>query len=583
MNSLTRILQYILQKPLLLYGSIIGLPLLVYLPTLYYPFSPMDENWLIISRENYLNDWRNSWQCFFDAIQGILYRPVLTLTFIIDYHLWGLNPLGYHLTNLFLFGVLLFLLFHFFKLFQRSPSVAFVFTALVAFHPLLVQTAAWVPGRNDSLLAIFTLATFIQLHQFLTHKKVSAVLWHFLFFLLALFTKENAVGLPLLLVSLLFIIPNTLKKQHVIGLSLLWGLLTLIWVFMRQAAIQYTPSGELGISQHLLLFFKALFYNLGKLLIPFQQSVYPVPNLIGFVVGLIVSISLMVLLLKASFKDKKIAYLGLAILVTFLVLPVWYSSRTNTGEQYEHRLLVPLIGLFLFFSQIQFKKFEGLPVTAVCTLLLLSFGVKTYSRILVYRTELSYLKDGLNACTTYYFLYYLQGVALTKKGEIQQALNAFQTAIALYPKNSELLVRQANCYLLLNQKENCITAYQNALNLGGDTKNALLGLYQAYRHFGDSINAFNHYQYLKKEYPELLLTNTPEALADLYQTQLDEINRLIQLHPQSGILYVNRAKLLLNKKLGKQALNDLKTACDLEPNNLEFRQYFQELSQSFPH
>ncbi len=583
MNSLTRILQYILQKPLLLYGIIVGLPILVYLPTLYYPFSPMDENWLIISRENYLNDWGNSWQCFFDNIQSILYRPVLTLTFIIDYHLWGLNPLGYHLTNLLLYSVLLLSLFNFFKLFQSSPSVAFVFTLLIAFHPLLVQTAAWVPGRNDSLLGIFTLAAFIQLHQFLVHKKVRSVLWHFLFFLLALFTKENAIGLPVLLASFVFIIPNTLKKRQIIGLGLLWALLTLIWVFMRQSAIQYTPAGELAASQHLRLFFNALFYNVGKLLIPFQQSVYPIPNLIGFILGILVSIILTVLMLKATFKNKKIAYLGLAILVTFLVLPVWYSSRTNTGEQYEHRLVIPLIGLFLFFSQIQFKKFEPIHVITVCTLLLLSFGVKTYSRILVYRTELSYLKDGLNACTTHYFLYYLQGVALTKKGEIQQALNSFQTAITLYPKNSELFVRQANCYLLLNQKENCITAYQNALNLGGNNSNALLGLYQAYRHFGDSTNALNYYQYLKKEYPELLLANAPETLADLYQTQLNEINRLIQLNPQSGILYVNRAKLLLNKKLGKQALNDLKTACELEPNNVEFRQYFQELSQSFPH
>src|SRR5256712_1442074 len=98
------------------------------------------------------------------------YIPLTWMTFGLDYLLWGMNPRGYHLTNLLLHAanaVVFFFITR--RLLTRalpSPSerghaltVSAAFSALVfAIHPLRVESVAWATERRDVLTGLFYLS-----------------------------------------------------------------------------------------------------------------------------------------------------------------------------------------------------------------------------------------------------------------------------------------------------------------------------------------------------------------------------------------------------------------------------------------
>src|SRR5881628_2672310 len=102
------------------------------------------------------------------------YIPLTWMTFGLDYLLWGMNPVGYHLTSLLLHAanaVVFFFVVHRI-LTQALPSrserghalaVAAGFAALgFAIHPLRVESVAWVTERRDVLSGLFYLSAILM-------------------------------------------------------------------------------------------------------------------------------------------------------------------------------------------------------------------------------------------------------------------------------------------------------------------------------------------------------------------------------------------------------------------------------------
>src|SRR5438094_7041578 len=101
------------------------------------------------------------------------YIPLTWMTLGLDYLLWGMNPVGYHLTSLLLHAanavVFFFLVRRLLTLALPSPSerghalaVSAAFAALVfAIHPLRVESVAWATERRDVLSGLFYLSAVL--------------------------------------------------------------------------------------------------------------------------------------------------------------------------------------------------------------------------------------------------------------------------------------------------------------------------------------------------------------------------------------------------------------------------------------
>src|SRR5262245_40892381 len=118
-------------------------------------------------------------QWMFTAFHVGHYMPLTWMTLGLDYLVWGMNPVGYHLTNLLLHTAsAVFVYFVACRLLaaalpvpaQRSPTALALCAAaaalLFALHPLRVESVAWATERRDVLSGFFFLATILASLRF---------------------------------------------------------------------------------------------------------------------------------------------------------------------------------------------------------------------------------------------------------------------------------------------------------------------------------------------------------------------------------------------------------------------------------
>jgi tetratricopeptide (TPR) repeat protein len=92
------------------------------------------------------------------------YRPVTTLTYVIDYALWAERPLGYHLTNCLLHAACALLVVLLLRRLGFADPIALVAGALFATHPIHTESVAWIAGRTDLVaLALTAIAWLLHL------------------------------------------------------------------------------------------------------------------------------------------------------------------------------------------------------------------------------------------------------------------------------------------------------------------------------------------------------------------------------------------------------------------------------------
>ncbi len=131
-----------------------------------------------------------------------MWHPVTTLSFLLDYELFGLNPAGYHLVNL-LFHLANTLLL-FWVLFRMTGAVwPSVFVAAVfAVHPLQVESIAWVAERKNVISGFFWLLTMLAYVRYAERPGVGRYLMVLAALCLGLMAKPIVVTLPFALLLL---------------------------------------------------------------------------------------------------------------------------------------------------------------------------------------------------------------------------------------------------------------------------------------------------------------------------------------------------------------------------------------------
>src|SRR4051812_39606288 len=88
-------------------------------------------------------------------------RPFAALSFLIDAHLWGVNPLGYHLTNLALdTGCACLVALIVWRLHATALWIGASAAVLFAWHPAHAEPVAWITGRVDLLGTLAYLGGF---------------------------------------------------------------------------------------------------------------------------------------------------------------------------------------------------------------------------------------------------------------------------------------------------------------------------------------------------------------------------------------------------------------------------------------
>ena len=143
------------------------------------------------------NFWENTKTIFSTGVIGN-YNPLPIWTFAIEKRMFGFDkPYYWHLNNVLLHLICVFLAYRIALFLGIGWRGALLTALLFGIHPMRVESVAWVTERKDVLFGAFYLGALLQYIKYKHDQKSSRWIWMTLLFTLSLFSKIQAVSLPL--------------------------------------------------------------------------------------------------------------------------------------------------------------------------------------------------------------------------------------------------------------------------------------------------------------------------------------------------------------------------------------------------
>lgn len=323
----------------------------VYAGSLSFGFTELDDSIFVKEFGAFNSDPGNFFKAFgrglFDATKDPYYRPLFADVMLLNYQLSGEELTGYHLVNILLHLGSVLLFFRLCKALRISLVSSFVLAMLFAVHPVLSQAVAWIPGRNDTLLAVFVLSFFLQGLKYNRTGNVVNLGLSLLFLLLAYFTKETAVfAAPALWVLLVFFDGADVKGRNMVWQYGVWVLGFGIWYIAREAAT--TKASGIGSAQafaDMVARLPVLLQYVGKIVLPVNLSVFPTQEDTLLYPGILAALLLIALVVLSRPVAKQV-WGGLMVFLLFLAPALLVPNELNQ-QTFEHRLYLPMMGILL--------------------------------------------------------------------------------------------------------------------------------------------------------------------------------------------------------------------------------------------
>lgn len=145
------------------------------------------------------------------------YRPLINVSYLVDYHVWAMKPLGYHLTNVVAHVLVSLAVFWICSLLLHGWFASFAAALVFAVHPVHSQSVSFIAGRTDLFGTLFFLLAFGLYHRWRDSGRWAAYAGAVLAFALALLSKEIAVTLPFVLVAYEWAFPREPGGRSALG------------------------------------------------------------------------------------------------------------------------------------------------------------------------------------------------------------------------------------------------------------------------------------------------------------------------------------------------------------------------------
>jgi tetratricopeptide (TPR) repeat protein len=226
-----------------------------------------------------LRSFPGLWRIWSDLSSTQQYYPLLHSAFWLEHRMWGDNPLGYHVLNLVLHGIVAIL---FARVLQRlAIPGAWLAAFIFALHPVHVESVAWITEQKNTLSTIFYLCAMLAYLRFDSDRRWSSYAAAFAFFVCGLLTKTVIATLPAALLVILWWQRGRLHWSRDGRPLLPWFVLAII-AGVFTAWVERTLIGadgaafDLPLAQRFILAGRAPWFYVAKLLWPQNLTfIYP--------------------------------------------------------------------------------------------------------------------------------------------------------------------------------------------------------------------------------------------------------------------------------------------------------------------
>ena len=345
-------------------------------------------------------DWEFVRSAFTTSYMG-WWMPLTWISFAIDYQIWGLNPFGYHLTNILLHAantgmvvLIAGLLFQQTAPKQGQPEWPWRAAALLSgllwgIHPLRVESVAWVTERKDVLNGLFTLGSVLLYLHYVQRKDrgekgpavVSAYLLSLFSLLLSVTAKPVSVVIPAMLLVMDWYPLGRLKRGNLaacllekIPFALISAMSALATLFLASGESILVSFDDFSLSKRLIMAGNAIFEYLRMTLYPVGLvNLYLIPQTfpLTYYLGALTSSAIMVYCV-ATWRRRP-WYLATMLLFLLPLLPV-LGFFQNGAQAYADRFTyLPGIAVSIAAAGALTRKaanLKGTPRMVICCVLM---------------------------------------------------------------------------------------------------------------------------------------------------------------------------------------------------------------------
>jgi tetratricopeptide (TPR) repeat protein len=527
-----------------------------------------DDNWQVLK-----NEWmkevkfipeifsKSVWAFETEHSSSNYYRPFMHLIYMINYHIFGLSPWGFHLVNILFHGgvtALVFLITVDF-LHKSSPSVsnasllpALIAALLFATHPIHTEAVTWVAGIPDLSFTFFSLLSF----YFYTRSQTTGnYLSSIMSFSIAVFCKEPALTLPIFLVAYDYLYRKEENRSTVrLSRYIPFISVAIIYLILRAYALGgFAPKqrhAELSNFQYIINVFPLFIQYIKKIFVPLDLNAFYVFHPIASLyemrgwLSLIIT-ALFVFFSYVAWKKQRAVLFGL-IFFAIPLLPVLYIPGLGENTFAERYLYLPSVGLsilvafFIKWARTEMPK-VGYGVALMSFLLIGIYSAGTINRNVVWKDNATLYIDTIKKSPGASIIRNNYGNILERKGRIDEAIEQYQAALTANPNYD---VAHSNLGLAFFNKgliDEAIEQYRIALKLNPAYSNAYNNLGVAYGASGSIDKA------------------------------IEQLHISIKLNAANADAYSNLGRAYREKGLLDKSIEYFETAVKLDPANSTFR------------
>ena len=483
---------------------------LLYLPTLGHAFLNYDDD-LYLTRNPHLRLGLSpaglAWA--FTTGYGANWFPLTWLSWLIDYAIWGLDPRGYHLTNLLLHAASTALLFGVLTRMTGATLRSAFVAGIFALHPVHVESVAWAAVRKDVLSALFWMLTLWAYVRYAERPSWRRYLPVPLFLALGLMAKPMLVTLPFVLLLLDYwplhrISPvrrAILEKLPLVALSAISSVVT---YQVQRAAGAVQPVDLYPAPVRALNALLAYATYLRQAFWPSGLAVfYPHPGedvsraAAGGALLLLAAITAVAL--RARARQPYLAVGWFWFLGT--LVPVIGLVQIGTQSHADRYLYLPLIGISMAVAwavpDLLARRWPRAPLMlGAAALGALAFA--SVRQVARWRDSATLFAHASDVTRENAVAHLNLGVALADKGDYPEARHHLEEAIRIHPGSAEAHGALAEVLARQGQREEALARFRTALRLdpglsrvhngfgralleGGDVEEAALHLREAVR------------------------------------------------------------------------------------------------------
>lgn len=586
---------------------------LAYSNTFHVPFT-FDDRTSIVWNDTvrgFGGDWRAS-------------RYVGHLSFALNYRLGGLNPVGFHVTNLAIHLCNAFLVFWLTALTLRTPAIRDAeagplvrrylpasAASLFALHPLATQAVTYVVQRFASLATLFfvlSLALYVKARLSIEaeprRKAPPSVLLALstLAAVAAMRTKEISFSLPFL----------------VAGYEvLLFPRRRLAWTAPLTAAALLVPLGRIGDVQgfedplenvgrlaaeapelsrwaYLLTQSRVVVTYLRLLVLPSGQNLdydfrlshaLTEPSVLASLAILAGVVGAAAFLLVRARRTNRapgvLVFFGVAWL--FLTLSVESSIIPIRDVIFEHRMYLPSAGAVVTLATLLLGAVERLtlpitlPLQAALALALTAgpLGVASYARNAVWRDEVVLWSDVVAKSPRKARPRFNLANALLRRRAADEAVRQYLVALEIRPAYPEALGNLGGAYVMLREYDQAIRVLREALSLSPNLNVARVNLGSAYLNRGEPGAAIQEFRAALEARPDDVPVLSMLGAAYTQVGNLDDaiaaLERAVTLDPRSAVAHNNLGLALAAQGALDSAAREYREALRLNPSLSEPR------------